>query len=81
MSDQGYQSVGGVVVGVEPFGVFVRLDDGRSALLEVVNFEQDGPMELADYPKVGTRLSAVIVGMAGEQPRLSMRPNDMENAR
>lgn len=70
-----------MVVGVEPFGVFVDLDDGRTALLEVVNFAGKGPFDLADYPKPGARLTAALVGVAGGQPRLSMRPSDMARAR
>ena len=72
-----YERVSGVVVGVEPFGVFVDLDDGRSALLEVVNFAGERPFDLTDYPKPGTRLTAALIGVAGGQVRLSMRPTDL----
>ena len=71
----------GGVVEIQPFGVFVELDDGRRALLEVVNFAGEGPHDLADYPSVGARLEAALVNVVNGQPRLSLRPADLERAK
>lgn len=69
--------VTGVIIRVEPFGVFVAIPECEvHAVLLVTEFE-DGTrsFNLSDYPQVGTLVSAIVVDHVehNHQLRLSTR--------
>ena len=53
--------VTGVVQGVAPFGVFVRLGDDGIGLLRVPEMGGDGPKQMTDYPQVGDTVTAKVI--------------------
>jgi ribosomal protein S1 len=52
-------AVTGTVTSVQPYGVFVKLEEGPFALLLIPYFERQ-PLSENDYRKVGDRLTARI---------------------
>ena len=51
----------GVVEGVAPFGVFVKLGDDGIGLLRVPDMAGDGPKQMTDYPQVGETVTAMVI--------------------
>ena len=68
------QAVSGVVVCHHPFGVGVRVDErgeyGHVDVSQISGGIINGP---DDYPQLGDRVRARVLGYAGDQLRLSLR--------
>lgn len=47
----------GIVSGIVPFGVFIKLDDGEFALIKVVYISR----EYDNMPSIGTEITAVVL--------------------
>lgn len=73
--------VRGVVIRVEPFGVFVELAESNALAALLVTHFEDGErsFDIEEYPQVGDTLEAVVVDLAEHnmQVRLSTRSSDM----
>jgi len=74
--------VTGVVVEHRHFGVFLDIGDEEPALA-VITMIEDDPRATPMLPPVSTSVEGVLLGYAGpgHQPRLSLRPSDIHQAR
>ena len=74
--------VTGTVIEQRPFGVFVDIGNDEPAVV-VVTMLEDEPSRTPPFPPVDTTVTAVFLGYSGpgRQPRLSMRPIDLQTAR
>lgn len=78
--------VKGVVVRHEPYGAFVDIGEPELAVLLLDAIVDGDPAHARDLlPAVGTDIEAVLLGytvsVLGTQPRLSIRPSDLERVR
>jgi ribosomal protein S1 len=72
--------VTGVVLSHHPFGFFVDLGDPVIGLAGIPRVREPWqPVGLLDYPAVGKKITAVVLGAVGlqRQVRLSIRPSDL----
>jgi S1 RNA binding domain len=70
--------VRGVVTRHFPFGIFIDLEGVPfTGLVEIPEFKDEGRMTPEEYPHVGARIEAVVLGFkeSGRQIWLSMRPS------
>lgn len=78
------QIVTGVVTRRETFGVFVDIGEPEpGVVLADAVTDGDPSTALAALPEVGERVVAVFLGYGlprGTQPRLSIRPSDLNRA-
>jgi ribosomal protein S1 len=77
------QLVTGVVREHQHFGFFVDIGETEPAVVVITMIEDDPSVRNPAFPPVGTELEAVFLGFSGpgRQPRLSVRPMDVERAR
>lgn len=72
--------VRGVVKRVEHFGVFVDLGASGLGLITITDLKDGPPVELEDWPGLGSEVEAVVVGVNGHDIRLSLRPSLLRDA-
>jgi len=73
----------GTVMQHEAFGVFVKLDACPfRGLVQITDFKDEGTMSVGDYPAVGNRICAVVLGFKNleQQIWLGMKPTQITNA-
>lgn len=77
------QLVTGVVVAHRHFGVVVDIGEAEHAVAVITMLEDDPRSRDPVMPPVGDTVEGVFLGHSGpgHQPRLSMRPGDVEKAR
>jgi ribosomal protein S1 len=77
------QIVTGVVVEHRHFGVFVDIGEAELAVAVITMLEDEPRSRDPVMPPVGNTVEAVFLGYSGpgHQPRLSLRPGDVEKAR
>jgi len=76
--------VWGTVASHESFGVFVDFDDtAYRGLIAIPDFKDEGRMEMEEYPAVGTRLEAVILGHKEHEQQiwLGIKRSQLDEAR
>lgn len=68
-----------VVTRHEPYGFYVDLGERQDGVVTITSVADDSPPTPADFPPVGVRIEAVLLGHTdiGDQPRLSTRPSDI----
>lgn len=75
------QVVNGVVIEHRLFGTFVDLGDSRwPGLVHLLSLSDDPSSSKPSRPPVGSRLTCVLLGFSGQQPRLSLRPSHLRAA-
>jgi small subunit ribosomal protein S1 len=62
----------GVVVKVEPYGVWVGVGNGTEALLLVPEIGGDVRKQIEDYPQVGEWIAAKVLWHNDQQRKLSL---------
>jgi ribosomal protein S1 len=71
--------VSGTVLSHHPFGIFVDLDDPvATGLVQIPEFKDQERMTAEEYPPIGSRITAVVLGHTEEsrsQVWLCMRPS------
>lgn len=77
------QLVSGVVLEHQPYGLFVDLGEGEPGVVVITMINDDPSIANPPFPPVGSRIEAAFLGYSGpgRQPRLSLRPSDLERAR
>lgn len=60
-------SVEGTLARIEPYGVWIDLGVGFDGLLLVTEMAGNGPKWVEDYPQVGSRITATVVGYYDER--------------
>lgn len=77
------QIVSGVVVQHQAFGLFVDIGQEKLAVVTITTIADDPHSPNPAMPPVGERIEAVFLAYAGpgRQPRLSLRPRDLEQSR
>lgn len=64
--------VSGVVSGIAPFGLFVKLEDGVEGLVHISEVSQGKISNLEDAFETGTPVDAIVLGVDVEKKRLSL---------
>ncbi len=64
--------VSGVISGIAPFGLFVRLEDGIEGLVHISEVSQRKISNLEDAFETGTPVEAIVLGVDVEKKRLSL---------
>lgn len=77
------QIVRGVVIEHRHFGVFIDIGKSEPGVAVITMIEDEPRSRDPDLPPVGETVEAVFLGYSGpgQQPRLSLRPGDIEKAR
>jgi predicted RNA-binding protein with RPS1 domain len=77
------QLVDALVVEHKPFGIFVDIGEDELGVVVITMIEDDSTIPNPQLPPVGSRIEAVFLGYSGpgRQPRLSLRPIDLREAR
>lgn len=73
------QIIEGIVLQHEPFGIFVDVGYDYQGIVQITDFKDSGVMTLDQYPDIGQRVSAVILGFkeSGQQIWLGMKPSQL----
>lgn len=73
------QIVEGIVLQHEPFGIFVDVGYAYKGIVQITDFKDSGVMTSDEYPDIGQRVSAVILGFkeSGQQIWLGMKPSQL----
>ena len=76
--------VEGVVEHHAPFGIFVDIKhQNLKGIVQITDFLDDGIMTEKKYPKIGEKISAVVIGYTEDirnQIWLSMKPSILKKA-
>lgn len=64
--------VEGVVSGIMPFGIFVKIEDNCEGLVHISEVSRRRVENLEEYFKVGDRVSAMVLGVDVARKRLSL---------
>ncbi|GMV82417.1 MAG: hypothetical protein AMXMBFR7_36010 [Planctomycetota bacterium] len=70
----------GTVERIAHFGIFVRLLDGSVGFVDLVNIPRDAT-GTRKFPELGSLFEFVVIGLDGEDVRLSQLAEDLENAK
>ncbi len=72
--------VRGTVTRHEAYGFYVDFGEGRDGVVVITMIARDAVESKPSFPPVGTVIDAVLLGYAviGGEPRLSVRPQDLE---
>jgi small subunit ribosomal protein S1 len=72
--------VEGVVSGITPFGLFVRLEDGVEGLVHISEVSRKRIENLEDHYRIGDAVSTMIIDVDAEKKRLSLSIKSYEMA-
>ena len=74
------QLVDGVVIRHESYGAFVDVGLGFDGLIQITDFKDAGVMSPDEYPKIGSKIRAVVLGFKerGCQIWLGVRPSQLQ---
>ena len=77
------QLIGGVVIEHRHFGVFLDVGEAEPGVALITMLEDEPRSRQPTMPAVGSRVEGVFLGYSGpgRQPRISLRPSDIERAR
>lgn len=71
------QTVDGEITGVMEFGIFLRFDNGNAeGLIPVAQIGENRAKSLSDHFKIGDKISAKIIEIAGSKVFLSIKDSD-----
>jgi ribosomal protein S1 len=70
----------GTVIRHEPYGVFVDIGYEYDGLIQITDFKDEGVMTPEEYPVIGSKISAVVLGFKdyGCQVWLGVKPSQLE---
>jgi predicted RNA-binding protein with RPS1 domain len=77
------QLVTGIVIEHQPFGAFIEIGEDEPGLALITMLEDEPRSRTPALPPIGSHVEAVFLGFSGpsRQPRLSLRPMEVRNAR
>ena len=69
--------VTGYVTGIEPYGIFVSLDDYYNGLIHISEISDDFVKNISDYAKVGEKLKMKIIEINEKNHHIKLSIKDI----
>ncbi len=70
--------VTGYVTGIEPYGIFVSLDDYYNGLIHISEISNDFVKNVADYAVIGEKLKMKIIDINEKNHHIKLSIKDVE---